>query len=373
MGYYAWSDLGAGSAAERHAAYNRLTGGIGNLNNNTRFFQDSHIGQYYEDPIDASSGTISINNNTNGNQSKLIDKDPANRLEDGHQDTFAPLHQATFFRPTSVPQLSNPMAYAHNAAAPYTNLYIENARRLYNIVSLGAPVESATRRQIQKLVTGVSVNYLGDPYLAANQSANIPDELNTSVWITNLPPIVNHWLLLKSIRNCGKVYATVINGPENRHVTAASKVVFFDVAGAQNLLRQAREGTFVVNGFIPRVVPNRIKSEAKPPSPNSRVLHIEGPNCIVNQPYLTALFHSDRITWQDEEVIVLSNNGRLTRLEWRFGSYRCQAESARYLIDRVKRHSDLLPLNEAQTWQCVTVHFGVDPCAPKPGKYPLPG
>ncbi|KAI1170859.1 hypothetical protein F4777DRAFT_90604 [Nemania sp. FL0916] len=229
-------------------------------------------------------------------------------------------------------------------------------------------IDAATQGQISKLVTGVSVNYLGDPYLKANQSANIPDALNTSVWITNLPPNLTHKMLLDNVRNCGKVYAAVVNKPEQNHITAASKIVFFDVAGAENLLRQAREGGFIIEGFVPRVCRNRIKCEEKPPSPNSRVLHIEGPSCIVNQPNLAAMFRRGGITWQDEVVITLSSNETVTRLEWRFGSYRCQAESARHLIDRVKRNREVMPWNESQLWQCVTVHFGVDPCAPQPRK-----
>jgi hypothetical protein len=233
------------------------------------------------------------------------------------------------------------------------------------------PTEDARRKDLGHMVTGVSVNYLGDPYLKANQSAHIPDELNTSVWITNLPPKTTHKMLLNSIRDCGKVYASVVNGPENDHITSAAKVVFWDVTGAENLLQQAREGTFIVGGFLPRVLRNRIRTESRPPSRNSRVLHIEGPSCIVNQPFLTNLLHANGITWQDEEVLVLSSNDFLTRLEWRFGSYRCQAESARLLIDKMKKRWDLRVLNEHRyhLWQSVTVHFGVDPCAPKQGKH----
>ncbi|KAI1162059.1 hypothetical protein F5B18DRAFT_410713 [Nemania serpens] len=221
---------------------------------------------------------------------------------------------------------------------------------------------------ISRLFNGVSPNYLGDPDLTANRSANIPDELNTAVWITNLPPNLTHKMLLDSVRNCGKVYATVINRPEQLHTTAASKLVFFDVAGAKNLLRQAREGTFIVGEYVPQVRHNRIKTEARPPSPNSRVLHIEGPTYLVNEKRLADLFREDRITWQNEEVLTLLRNERVTRLEWRFGSYRCQAESARRLIDQVKKQGYRTTPDEYPLWQNVTVQFGVDPCAPKPGK-----
>ncbi|KAI0968919.1 hypothetical protein F4678DRAFT_481755 [Xylaria arbuscula] len=235
----------------------------------------------------------------------------------------------------------------------------------HNSISALALTEAVTRSQISAHITGVSVNYQGDPYIRANQSANIPDSLNTSVWITNLPPNLDHKMLLDHVRNCGKVYATVINGPEHSHFTAASKLVFFDVAGAQNLIRQFQNGEFSFNGFMPRVCYNRIKTAAKPFSVVSRVLHIEGPSCIVNQASLAQLFRDDGIVWQDEAVIVLSRDESYTQLEWRFGSYRCQAASALYAIDRKKRR---YPLNSwlYQLWQRVTVCFGIDPCAPPP-------
>ncbi|KAI1825055.1 hypothetical protein F4861DRAFT_503795 [Xylaria intraflava] len=229
-----------------------------------------------------------------------------------------------------------------------------------------ASMDMAPHGQLLSTTTPISRHYLGDPSLKANQSANIPDEFNTSVWITNLPPHTDHKMLLDSIRNCGKVYAAVINRPDHNHTTAASKVVFFDVAGVDNLLHQARMGGFAVGGYMPHVCRNRIKTEAKAPGPQSRVLHIEGPTIIVNKDYLTALFHSDGITWQTEEILLLYSSEHLTRLEWRFGSYRCQAESARHVIERVKKRAPVT--QEDLLWKSVTVHFGIDPCARMPGE-----
>ncbi|KAI0868340.1 hypothetical protein GGS24DRAFT_482658 [Hypoxylon argillaceum] len=298
--------------------------------------------------------------------------------ENANSSHFIPIPQTLTNPQINIPQRLYPSPYAQNMARSprgmnqgLGNYGLPNYFYDHNTIQapFQVPAEAATHEQISRLTTCVSANYQGDPHLKANQSADIPDELNTSVWITNLPPNLNHKMLLDCVRNCGKVYAAVVNGPENNHTAAASKLVFFDVAGAQNLLRQAREGRFIVGGYIPRVIHNRIRSEAKPLSPSSRVLHIEGPSCIVNQPYLAALFRADGITWQDEIVIVLSQTETLTRLEWRFGSYRCQAESARHLIDRVKRNGESMWLEEHQLWQAVTVHFGVDPCAPQPGKH----
>ncbi|KAI0019884.1 hypothetical protein F4780DRAFT_792417 [Xylariomycetidae sp. FL0641] len=231
---------------------------------------------------------------------------------------------------------------------------------------------------------GMSDNYLGDHTRAENQSADIPDEENCSVWITNLPPGCDHAQLLGAVRGCGKVYACVVNPPvaapqqqqQQPHImTAASKLVFFEVAGAARLLRAAREGRFAVGGrYLPQVRRNRIRSAAvAPPGPESRVLHIEGPDAIVNGPYLAAFFDA-HFVYQLEAVEVLARSPpggggdapfaqRKTRMEWRFGSYRCQAEAARRAIAHQKEKEAREGIPSPLGWQGVTVHFAVDPCA----------
>ncbi|KAI0394492.1 hypothetical protein F5Y17DRAFT_427568 [Xylariaceae sp. FL0594] len=283
---------------------------------------------------------------------------------------FVDQHQGM---PFSLPA-QHPIPPPHKSARAVDKATTETGdgydkRLVHPMVSHYDLINNPTRR-----TTTVSANYQGNPYSLRNQSADIPDILNTSLWITNLPPRITHATLLKSIRNCGKVYATVINPPGNTHLTSASKIVFFDAEGARNLMRQAYEGTFVVEGYLPRVRHNRIKSEPKPPNPFSRVLHIEGPSVIVNQPCLEALFRGRDIMWQDEEVVVLFANKYLTRIEWRFGSYRCQAEFARDAIEVAKKSWDLKREDEvlqAELWRNVTVHFGIDPCAPQEGKTSL--
>ncbi|KAI1359086.1 hypothetical protein F5Y08DRAFT_320414 [Xylaria arbuscula] len=316
-------------------------------------------------PMNSYSSVIQNNDMNSDSQNSPITYTPSTGSRTGtSQNVFTPQSWSSFpqspsvRRPWHLAQLTSEAVGLHYHGPMQSN-------DLDNIIQ--TPAEATTHEQILALVTGVSPNYQGNPNLRANQAANIPDELNTSVWITNLPPHLDHKMLLDSVRNCGKIYAAVVNGPEHGHITSASKLVFFEVSGAQNLLRQYSEGSFLVGSYMPRVCYNRIKTEAKPPTPASRVLHIEGPSVIVNQVYLANLFRSDGITWQDEAVIVLSRTSLITRLEWRFGSYRCQAESARYLIERMKRRERQI-LREHELWQRVTVHFGVDPCAPQPGK-----
>ncbi|KAI1476087.1 hypothetical protein K445DRAFT_14982 [Daldinia sp. EC12] len=222
----------------------------------------------------------------------------------------------------------------------------------------------------QLAATGISQNYGGNIFLSSNQSADIPEEESTSIWMTNLPPNCTHQMLLSSIRNCGKVFATVINPPDestgryrqrNPHTTSASKLVFFDRSGVDNLLAKSQAGMFSVDGYVPRIRMNRIRSAAREPGPHCRVLHIEGPSRIVNERFLHAFFQS-KFNYELEAVLTLSSNTWYTRQEWRFGSFRCQAESARQSIAREKSRTNL-PEAEMRDWKEVQVYFGVDPCA----------
>lgn len=229
----------------------------------------------------------------------------------------------------------------------------------------------------QKELAGISKGYGGDPFNPANQSADVPEEENTALWITNLPPDCDHRALLNAVRGCGKVFACVVNPPtagsgrtqqQQQHMTAAAKLVFFDVPGAVSLLTQSHRGEFKVGGFVPRVRKNRIRSAAREPGPHCRVLHIEGPAAIVNTPHLLRFF-GERFSFEIENITTLnvadaSQPGlRRVRQEWRFGSFRCQAEAARQSIHREKERIDLSESEKAM-WDQVNVHFGVDPCAP---------
>ncbi|KAI1207592.1 uncharacterized protein F4807DRAFT_462401 [Annulohypoxylon truncatum] len=232
---------------------------------------------------------------------------------------------------------------------------------------------SVWSRQLE--VTGISANYGGNIFLESNQSANIPEESSTSLWLTNLPPDCTHQLLLGTIRGCGKIYAAVINPPVYakddyvrgggasgaQHSTAASKLVFFDRAGLDKLMAKSQAGEFSVGGYVPRLRMNRIKSAPRPAGPQCRVLHIEGPSSVVNERYLGQFFQS-KFKYELEGVLTLGQHGARTRQEWRFGSYRCQAESARQAINREKLRYNMSD-EDRRVWSQVSVHFGVDPCA----------
>ncbi|KAK3379249.1 hypothetical protein B0T24DRAFT_522047 [Lasiosphaeria ovina] len=229
------------------------------------------------------------------------------------------------------------------------------------------------------MIQGFSPRYKGDPLLERNRSAAIPPDANCSLFVIGLAPDLTTRDLLTAIRDTGRVYATHINPPEtNRgHATSAAKIIFFERAAAERFYNR-----FAADGFLPgntvalatttttttttttagdpninndnnnnnntltpsyrgRVVWNRIRSaETDAGGGKSRVLLISGPAALVNEPVLHAYF-SSKMEYQVDEVRHLGfadvgdqSGGRRALVEFRFGSYRCQAEAARMALSR---------------------------------------
>ncbi|ETS73973.1 hypothetical protein PFICI_13839 [Pestalotiopsis fici W106-1] len=212
-----------------------------------------------------------------------------------------------------------------------------------------------------------STNYKGNPRLPGNQSADIPEAKSCALWITNLnlQPELEYKQLLSAIHDCGKVYACYVNppDPQSGHSSYAAKLVFFDARGARELHSRAARGEFVVNEYVPVVRYNRIRTASQPQGPECRVLHIEGPSDIISQKDLDWLF-TGNFQFEVENVRVLNEEHGRRRLEWRFGSYRCQAASAKKLIEERRRSARLDPESPLGNWAQVYVYYGVDPCAP---------
>ncbi|KAI8948466.1 hypothetical protein F4801DRAFT_581443 [Xylaria longipes] len=205
-------------------------------------------------------------------------------------------------------------------------------------------------------VQGISKNYQGNHFAQRNQSANIAPDQSTSVWITNLPPDCNYRDLLGVVRDTGKVYATVINPPQNNFTTSAAKIVFFDVQGRRRFEARANAGHFAVGPYVPRVRPNRILTAAQPAGRMSRILHITGPANIVNKDVLCQYFQK-RCSFDLEYTRrSLLEDGNAT-MEWAFGSYRCQAERVFNAIR--DSHTQVEGRN---IWNSVNVWYGRDPC-----------
>ncbi|KAK5653917.1 hypothetical protein OQA88_7842 [Cercophora sp. LCS_1] len=213
------------------------------------------------------------------------------------------------------------------------------------------------------MIKGYSPNYLGNPNIDRNRSADISPEKNCSVFITGLSPDLTTTDLLGSIRNIGRIYATHINQPDpcKGHHTCAAKVVFFERVAAERFYNQYHmEGFAVIRrpDYVGRVVWNRIRSaEQDPGGRKSRVLIISGPKHIVNAESLDSYFRS-KITFQIDTIRTyykpddaMESLGRERELvEFRFGSYRCQAEAARMALAREYKEYGIY------------CDFGPDPC-----------
>ncbi|CAJ2507258.1 Uu.00g084440.m01.CDS01 [Anthostomella pinea] len=89
-------------------------------------------------------------------------------------------------------------------------------------------------------------NYQGNPDNPANQSADIPYEQSTSVYIINLPPDCTVRMLLATIRGKGKVYRCNVTAPSGTHRTAAAKIVFWNRIAVDRLFEQLQKGEWLV-------------------------------------------------------------------------------------------------------------------------------
>ncbi|KAG6114556.1 hypothetical protein E4U14_001362 [Claviceps sp. LM454 group G7] len=177
-----------------------------------------------------------------------------------------------------------------------------------------------------------------------------PDQ-NCALWLTNLPPDIRVRELLSTIRNVGRVYATFINDPDGHvHATAAAKLVFFTPEAAQRLLTQCLVTPLVIRGYLVKMALNRIKyAKNSMDNGESRVLIITGRADFVNTSTLTAFFQA-RFQFQiDDAANLMIHKGRAV-VEYKFGSYRCQAQMGMksLLLD--------------QPAGLEMVEYGADPC-----------
>lgn len=222
-----------------------------------------------------------------------------------------------------------------------------------------AAKQSASADEIDapsKVALGFSPEYHGDPNLWRNRSANIPDSLNCSLFLVNLPPTLTTHRLIAAIHAMGptgRIYATHINSPEpdRKHYGCAAKVIFFELAAARAFYKACCERGFTVDGFTVRVMWNRIKTAQQDHAKSTtRVLLIGGKPNFVNPTTLTEYFCT-KLQFQID-CIITHNDGLKgdtdAVVEYRFGSFRCQAEAAKMAL--VREHPE------------VRCFFHSDPC-----------
>ncbi|KAM0343403.1 hypothetical protein ACHAPU_008584 [Fusarium lateritium] len=201
-----------------------------------------------------------------------------------------------------------------------------------------------------------SGNYKGEHTIRNASAMNLAPEENCALWLTNLPPDVTHRQLLAQIRNVGRIWCTVINEPDyERHDTAAAKVVFFTPVPAQLLLSKSLTQGLEVGGYAVRVTHNRVKYGEQPiVGAASRVLIITGKSSFVNAESLTKFFN-ERFVFEIDEITSLivrgeAESGGRSVIEYRFGSFRCQAQMGKMALEK----------DRPQGFE--KVEFGEDPC-----------
>jgi hypothetical protein len=198
-----------------------------------------------------------------------------------------------------------------------------------------------------------SPNYNGSLSCPQNWSEDIPDEMNCALWLTRLPHNIDCHRLLNHIRGVDKIWALVINPPDRTHHLSAAKLVFWTHEGALRLTDMILAGTFVVEGHVPKVVWNRIRTSNQAPSEKSRVIRVTGAARVVNKDELMTFFKSKERWYFDlDEILQLPAPDGIATIEFRFGSCRLQAESAKKYLER-----------DVYWKNTVLVEFGPDPCA----------
>lgn len=211
-------------------------------------------------------------------------------------------------------------------------------------------------------IKGISHKYQGDSNNPANESADVPEWENCSVWLTNLPPDCSYGDLLAAIaaHHPGKVFATYISPPSGTGPAylasrghCAAKVVFYYPWSARNLIYVANNTGLWVRGYPARAVPNRIRAAPQAYGNwTTRCLKIVGPADIVNRATLDPLWRG-YFDFDTEEVLNVGEEVdyrgvTMRTIIWRFGSHRAQAVAAHKYIEA---H---LPY--------VGVSWDVDPC-----------
>lgn len=195
---------------------------------------------------------------------------------------------------------------------------------------------------------GQGNKYLGTMSPSSNQVSDLPDHLNTCVWLEGAPSDVTYPEMVNSIRNCGKLFSLHINPAKEKHWTSAAKIAFCTRIGAERFMNQAQSFTGVsIRGRRISVRWNRNKYRENANRAESRVLRISGQARYVNYAtmieYFSRLFYFHLIRADDLSPGVMV---------WEFGSILAQAHSAKQAMER----------EPALMMNSVRVEYAPDPC-----------
>ncbi|KAM7185367.1 hypothetical protein V8F20_011844 [Naviculisporaceae sp. PSN 640] len=222
-------------------------------------------------------------------------------------------------------------------------------------ITLGAS-SGSTLPPLQKIHLGFSPNYKGDATNIKNRSANIPPSQSTSLYLTNIPNgcTVKHLLDALTLHGpFGKVWQVYISPGtrENGYSTSAAKVAMFTREGAEKIFGFVKSGGLVMGGLTVKVAWNRVlvpEQERRGSPYLSRVLVIEGDKEIVNFENLERYFRGS-IVYQLQDAGLGQKKNGTRKMEWVFGSYRAQAQTAKMALKR--------------RWPELSVRHGIDPVA----------
>lgn len=199
---------------------------------------------------------------------------------------------------------------------------------------------------------GNPAKYLGDPNIPENMSADIPENQNTSLYISGMGPDTKFSDILAAIRGVGKIYSLYVNPPLEVHTGCAAKLAFFTRAAAEKFFNDTRGG-FLVRGYSATVRWNRIRvPEQTVHKDGSRVVIIRGPKFIVNIKVISKVIDGNIRYYDMEKASVKPLDGieGFAEMELHFGCFRAQA------------HSALIVLNRELGGPRFRVNYGTDPC-----------
>ncbi|EAQ87853.1 hypothetical protein CHGG_04472 [Chaetomium globosum CBS 148.51] len=237
-------------------------------------------------------------------KSRIVSTNTFTKGAKGTKAQLTSMSSPAFARTLATFQVNGEPTYTDTNASMATNTAIDNVG-FYHPMNCRVRSMASTEQEVHALLLkGFSPNYRGDPGLARNQPAAVPADENCSLFVVGLSPDLTTHELLSGIRNIGRVYATHINPPDpaRGHLYSAAKVIFFE--------REAAERFYTTHASTGFATPQH--------------------------PHLRARVTWNRLTYQTDEVLHrgASPDGARVLLEFRFGSYRCQAEAARMALMR---------------------------------------
>ncbi|KAI1419027.1 hypothetical protein F5Y12DRAFT_721240 [Xylaria sp. FL1777] len=217
---------------------------------------------------------------------------------------------------------------------------------------------------------GISPNYRGDPTVISNQSADIPNSMNTSLWVTRIPHECTCYDLMETLRGRGKILQSGITRDSSLYRDAAARITFFRHEDAENVKRAFNNGSLRMHlpqagkggkGFKLRACWNRVrvpewKLEKRPGNAclPSRVVRVYGSEENV-APGAMQKYFSSVFCFELDRMIPLGTDvdGRVG-YEYRFASWQNQADFAFMAVARDK------PM--------IKIEWGEDPCEVNPNE-----